>query len=199
MCLPSDRTHQPPREHLRFADAVQEEFGYLSSRGFVCTSATATLVSYESRDVSVRVYHGRSSYEIGIEVGLLSETDLYTLSELIALTDEGAAKQYRKFVAGTPELVKRGVELLKDMFARYGDAALTGDPQCYAKLAVRRLKKGQVFAQEVKASQVRPLAEKAFREKDYAAAARLYSSIQPQLTPAELKKLAYALRRGAKE
>ena len=57
----------------------------------------------------------------------------------------------------------------------------------------RTLKKwAQRYALEVRAQQVKPRAETAFREKRYAEAAELYGSIAEALSPTELKKLSFA-------
>ena len=56
-----------------------------------------------------------------------------------------------------------------------------------------RFNRGDV---DVLASQVRPKADAAFRDKKYEEAVRLYRSIEPRLTDVERQKLALADRRS---
>ncbi|MGH8612187.1 MAG: hypothetical protein ACREYF_09145 [Gammaproteobacteria bacterium] len=155
-----------------------------------------TFVRYESDKIFVNIYHGRSSYELGIEVGPLGsgvEIDMgYSLSALIHLVAPEEAAAYRNFVATTPKKVQIGVKLLSEKFQGYGWDLLWGDPDIFIKLKTQRAQLSERFAMEVLARQVRPKADAAFRSKDYGEAIRLYGSIRNQLTPVELKKLDYA-------
>lgn len=187
------------RATLAFPEAVRSEFGFLPRHRFRCVHTEPTFVRYESDKIFVNIYHGRSSYELGIEVGpLYSSVELdmgYSLSALIRLVapEEGAA--YRSFVATTPKEVQIGVKLLGEKFQAYGWDLLWGDPDIFTKLKTQRAQLSETFAMEVLARQVRPKAEAAFRSKDYREAIRLYDSIRNQLTPVELKKLDYAQKR----
>lgn len=194
MCLPPSQTLMD-RARFAFCDAVQRTFGFLTEHHFQCVRTEPTFVRYESDRVFVNVYHGRSSYELGVEVGLLDfdKTERgYSLSALIGLIDPQEAANYRNFVATTSELVEVGVKTLSEKFKAYAWDTLRGDPIVFAKLEQQREQLSKSFAMEVLARQVRPKAEAAFRNKSYAEAARLYESIRGQLSPAELKKLEYA-------
>jgi len=184
------------RATLAFAEAVCSEFGFLPRHQFRCVRTEPTLVRYESDKIFVNIYHGRSSYELGIEVGPLEsgvELDMgYSLSALIRLVAPEEAAAYRSFVATTPKNVQIGVKLLSEKFKGYGWDLLCGDPDIFTKLKTQRAQLSETFAMEVLARQVRPKAEAAFRSKDYGEAIRLYDSIRNQLTPVELKKLDYA-------
>ena len=63
-------------------------------------------------------------------------------------------------------------------------------------LKVERQRAVNALELDVLASQVRPKADAAFRDKNYAEAARLYRSIEPRLSEVERQKLALAHRRS---
>lgn len=65
------------RSQLRFEEAAISAFAFLTSEryGFRCVVSESTIVRYESDTVGVTIYHGRSSYEIGCEIGLLARRD----------------------------------------------------------------------------------------------------------------------------
>lgn len=57
----------PGRERLGFEAAVVENFAFLKEAGFECVRRECTFVRYESKRVFVNVYHGRGSFELGVE------------------------------------------------------------------------------------------------------------------------------------
>ena len=184
------------RVALGFARVVQEAFRFLSGYGFRLQSSEVTILRYASERVFVNVYHGRSSYELGVEIGLVSprpdEATGYSLSELVRLKSPEEAEQFRNFMATTPNEVKVGVKKLAEQLMAYGDKALRGDGLVFETLAQQRRAWSSTFAAEVTYRQVSPKAAEAFRRQDYRKAAELYESIEGKLTPAELKKLEYA-------
>jgi hypothetical protein len=185
------------RSKLRFAEEVQVAFDFLTTdHNFRCVSVEPTFVRYESDRVFINIYHGRSSYELGTEIGLLNAAEgtgqSYPLSALIDLVDSEEGNRYRNFIATTPDLVKVGVKKLSETFKKYAEDILRGNPAVFAKLKKQSDQWRKSFAREVLASHVRPKAEEAFRSKNYKEATQLYESILSELTPAELKKLEYA-------
>jgi hypothetical protein len=182
---------------LRFVEEVEVAFGFLTTEyGFRHVKVEPTFVRYESDSVFVNIYHGRSSHELGAEVGLLDTVQEYDqgypLSALIRLVDKDEWDRYRTFTATTPELVKTGVKKVSETFQKYAVDALRGDPTIFSKLKIQREQMTESYAREVLAGHVKPKAEDAFRNKNYKEAAELYESIRTELSPAELKKLEYA-------
>jgi hypothetical protein len=67
-----DRLHQG-RGHLGFPQAVRDAFRFLQTFGFKEVGADDTIVRYATERVFLNIYHGRSSYELGIEIGPRSD------------------------------------------------------------------------------------------------------------------------------
>src|ERR671917_546664 len=86
-----DTTPDSGREKLDFAEEVQSAFTFLvTDYGFRLVRTEPTFVRYESPDVCVNIYHGRASFEIGVEIGrfinsVAHEERPFSLSEIIEL------------------------------------------------------------------------------------------------------------------
>ncbi|MCC6924117.1 MAG: hypothetical protein IT525_13835 [Nitrosomonas sp.] len=78
---------------------------------------------------------------------------------------------------------------------RYCRSALDGDPQLFSILESERKSWSEEYALDVLADQLRPQADEAFRQRNYAKSAELYSRIRDRLSPAEIKKLSIAAER----
>lgn len=185
------------RSNLRFAEEIQKHLSFLTKQyTFNVVFTNHTFVRFESDLVFVNVYHGRSSYELGIEIGRLGFPDEmaqgYTLSELIQLADSDKSAKFKLFAARTPDTVRKGVLQLARLFRTYADKALCGDHAIFGKLHRQREQWKKTFAREVLLAQSRPRAEAAFRRKDYQEVVRLLESLRDALTASELKKLQYA-------
>ena len=196
MCKELTQTNAE-RSNLHFPEEVQTHFNYLVVKhGFRCVIVEATLVRYESDCIFVNIYHGKSSCEIGLEIGKLVPVDkiqgVYNISWLIQLDSPKKAADYQLFVATNPGLVKKGVFQLCKLFKRYAGKALLADESTFSLLSKLRDDWKEAFAKEVLVSQLRPKANDAFRRKNYDEVIRFYESIRSELTPAEEKKLAYA-------
>jgi hypothetical protein len=143
----------------------------------------------------VRVYQGRASFEIGIEVKLSG--GLYNLAELIQLVDQPRGRAYRNPTARDDEGVVRAVAGVASAFREVGQRFLDSDPALEDELRAQRQRLGEEMAISVLARQVRPRADHAFRTGDYATAAELLSRIEPSLSPSEREKLRLARARAA--
>lgn len=186
------------REMLGFSGAAEAAFHFLSNYGFRLHSSDVTILRYVSERVFLNVYHGRSSYELGVEVGLLQARDGsnrgYPLGAFVGLTDSEAAASLRYFMATTPEEMRVGLERLAAQVKQYVQRALVGDETVFGELRQQQEERSKKYAAEVLADQVRPKAEEAFRARDYERVAELLSRIEDQLTPVERRKLEYARR-----
>ncbi|GAK55157.1 hypothetical protein U27_01988 [Candidatus Vecturithrix granuli] len=179
------------RAGLKFAETVIAQFDFLTRNyGFACKRCEETFVRYESNKVFVNIYHGRNSYELGGEIGLLGsgKEAKFGIASLMELRDPEKVKDLRYRIAYNEESVQKGLSELASLLQQYGDEALQGDLKIFEQL--QQLVK-QYWA-EMRASQIRPKAASVFQAKDYQKAAELYESMYDQLTKAELKKLEYA-------
>lgn len=178
------------RSSLKFVVAVREYFEFLSSLGFSEVEALPTLMRYEKSGVSVDVYHGRQSYEVG--AGITAYGVRYTIPQIIRHSDSELAEKYRRKSVTTSEEVAVAVEELSLLTKRYCRLALEGDRSLFSALENERKISTKEYELDVLARQTRPKALEAFRKKDYSKAVELYSRIEKRLTPAEIKKLSIA-------
>lgn len=183
----------PDRSYLNFEGRVRETFAFLGNIGFLEIESLPTLVRFRKGEVEVDVYHGRQSYEIG--AGITHSGVRYVISEIILAIDPEVAARYRRYAATTPQGVATGLEELSELMKRYGARALSGEARFFLELEKQRKSRKEEYALNVLAEQVRPKADEAFRQGDYATAADLYACIRGRLSPAELKKLTLAEKR----
>ncbi len=182
------------RRRLNFPHVVGQAFSFLEDMGFREIEAAPTIVRYRKDDLVCNVYHGRSSYELGFEIG--PEGEEYPVSALIRASDVAAYDQYRTPVATTPAELASGIKRLADLVRQYGERALRGDPAFFAELRRQQKAWAEAYALDVLARQIRPKAEAAFRAGRYREAAELYAKIGPRLSPTEQKKLEAARKRS---
>lgn len=181
------------RAHLNFENEARKAFAFLGDLGFSEIEALPTLVRYRKGSVEVGVYHGRQSYEIG--AGITAFGTRYAISEIIRHIAPEAEKHFRYPATTTPEGVFAGLDQLSSLMKRYCRSALDGDPQLFSILESERKSWSEEYALDVLADQLRPQADEAFRQRNYAKSAELYSRIRDRLSPAEIKKLSIAAER----
>jgi hypothetical protein len=182
------------RTRLNFPEVVTQRFGFLADYGYSAYEITPTMVKYRKGDLTIEIYYGRSSYEVGFELGRGDER--YALSQLIRASDPTAAEQYRNWSATTPHELTAAVDRLVKLVTQYGEPALRGAPDCFDQLRHQQSSWSERYALDVLEQQVRPKAELAFRESRYREAADLYERIRERLSAAELKKLDIARKRS---
>ncbi len=182
------------RRRFNLASQVEASFAFLADLGFSQVESQPTIVRFRRNGLTVNVYHGRQSYEIGVEVARGEER--YSLSELIRSADPALADQYRNPTATTPEELTTALARVADLLQRFGARALRNDADYFAQLQQLGKQWKASYALDVLAEQIRPKAEAAFRARRYAEAAKLYEKIGSRLSPTEQKKLATARKRS---
>lgn len=183
------------RSLLRFAEEVKAHFSFLETSGFRCVRAEATFVRFESPTASVNVYHGRRSFEIGLEMeSTPSPTDAYSFSEILRLVDREQGERYRNYATHTAQGVAEGVARLAELFQRCIAAGILNDRQLFARLKVQRVELARNYALETQLEQARRKSEAAWRAKDYAAVVAALKPLRAALTAAEVGKLEFAER-----
>jgi hypothetical protein len=180
-----------------FKEIVLELFGWLERYGYCVAEAGSTIVRYEGSLGFVNVYYGRSSYEIGVEVGPPGEEQMasYSMSELIRLKDDEEAKSYRNPVVTSSQTIKGFVAIQAQRLKDYGQPILSGNTTVWHVLEQQRKRWSEEYAMDVLVSQVRSEAENSFRAHNFKRVIELLSPVEYRLTPAERKKLEYARRK----
>lgn len=197
------------RSQLRFEEAVLSAFAFLTapSHAFRCVTSESTIVRYESTDVFVTIYHGRSSYELGCEIGLLTgqgdaglgkggdEDPLeegFTIWEIARLEGAPGIDERTFLQASTAERVERLVPQLAELVRTYAPRALRGDAAYYASLSQARTSWFENYMTDSRLKRARADVARAWQSKNYAEVVRLLEPLSDELTPAEYKKLEYA-------
>lgn len=182
---------------LGFQSIVLELFGWLEGYSYCMTGASSTIVRYEGPLGFVNVYHGRSSYEIGVEVGPPGDEQIacYSMSELIRLKDDEEAKKYRNPVVTSLQSMKGFVAIQAQRLKVYGHRILAGNTMVWHDLEQQRQRWSEEYAMDVLLSQVRSEAARSFREQNFKRVVELLSPVERRLTPAECKKLEYARKK----
>jgi len=176
-----------------FADFAREAFSFLCDIGFVEMECCQTLVRWKKGDVGVRVYQGRQSYELGTEITFLGKT--YSLNDLVRAIEPESQQTKCMVTAMSKESVATATRDMGALLRRYGAEALEGNAKFFSRLEEDRAGWVDSYWLEARARLVRPQAEEAFRNRDYAKAVELYGQIHDCLSKAELKKLQIARER----
>jgi hypothetical protein len=183
------------RQRLRFAEAVQDNFSFLHAHGFRRVRSDPTFTRFESKRIYVNVYHGRQSFEIGLEVAPVEggpDEACFSMSEIVRLTEPERAAEYRNYAAQTTKSVAEGVQELAARFHRYIDAGVLDDPRLFQRLKESRLAWSRDYAKEVDLTQARRNLAAAWHAKNYVKVVEVLEPFRADLTSAELKKLEYA-------
>jgi hypothetical protein len=187
---------QSERGQLGFKDVVLFNFKFLGEFGLRPVDEKVTLVRYESSGIFVNVYHGRASFELGVEIGRLREPEA-RLSIFDVVRWAGAEKaegfgQHVMFQVSSREGVQEFVPKLAALVKKYATPFLQGDEDAYRTALESRAKR---YADEVKEGNLRALrskADAAWQAKDYVQVVALYGPLRDGLTEVDAKKLAYA-------
>jgi len=192
-------TVEKDRAQLGFAEAVLTAFDFLvESYGFRVTRAEPTLVRFESQRVFVNIYHGRSSYELGLEIGRLigesGEGEHPFSLDTILMLDGAQNPPKALFQASTSQDVNDCVHKLASLVRKYAASALAGDNLTFKRLAEIRAKMSAEIHHAMRLRDIRAEADQAWKERNYPRVLELYESVKSDLTASEVKKLEYAQR-----
>lgn len=184
------------RSMLGFSEVVRSAFDFLEAEyGFARKDVAPTLVRYESSSVVISVYHGRSSYEVGVEISTRSASNRreppFELADLVAFCGQEALLPAGFLQASTREAVRAIVRRAAEILYQCGSDLLRGDRFAFRRLDELRREQAVSNGLKRRLSDVRAAAATAWQEGDYRRVEALYRSIEPHLTPAERKKLDY--------
>ena len=192
-------TEGPDRWRLRFAESVVREFAFLESEfGFRRTKEETTFVRYESDQVFLNVFHGRGSYEIGIELGELADPGwLFGLSTLIA----ALAPKYEgrtEFQASNPQAVENCVAKAARILRANCGAALAGDGEALQRVRQRGRTEAKKATLRAQFGPTIARADEAWNSKDLERAKVLYENAESALDETRSRRLRYLLRKQGK-
>jgi hypothetical protein len=191
------------REQFNFPETVLMFFRFLiEDFGFAVIKQDSTLVRFESGDVFVNIYHGRASYEVGIEIGeLRSNTGLpefgYTLGEIISASDPEAGAAYRADHITEPELIEKYVSKISELVKNFAPLALVGNKDFFKRVSDLQARKSNKYLKNLELNRVRSEVEIAWRNKNYKQVVELFEPVAGDLTTSEIKKFDYAKRKLA--
>lgn len=193
--MKSEAQAQVDRSGLRFAELVQKHFAFLEAQGFRRVRSEPTFVRFESRSLFINIYHGRSSFEIGAELGRREDSEdekqPYPMSALLGVAGVPTAKEYRDYATHTPDGVNEGLGKLAELFRDHVSPNLQ-TAGLFQLLKQQRQTWASDFADGVNLRQARRKLDAAWHAKDYAEVVALLRPLRDALTPTELHKLEYA-------
>jgi hypothetical protein len=189
---------EPSRYRLGFADAVRSNFQFLLTEfGFSITEEDATLVRFESDRTVVNVFHGRSSYELGVEFGLRVPKEQrefrYSLRTVLSLLDTASTSGYKDLQTSSAELLPGFVASLAELTRQFAPDMLRGDPEVFERLRYHSWLEGRKTTDYYSACSLREIAEKAWKDGDFARVVEAYTKVKAletaELTPSEVLRL----------
>jgi hypothetical protein len=145
------------RLELGFVDAVKEAFGFVRQFGFREVAVDDTIVRYAANGVFLNIYHGRSSYELGLEIGAGDENRGHSMSALMRAKNPEQADRYRNRIATTSKEVQSALIELATELRTYGEQALKGDDAFFALLEQQRRDWAEEYAEPPSFGSARPL------------------------------------------
>lgn len=192
-----NKVPNPERVKLGFEAAVLSSFKFLTDLGLRPVQEEVTFVRYESTEVFVNVYHGRASFELGVEIGRLKEPgkDKLTIYDIVAWASAEKAEGFGHnvmFQVSSSESVRDFVAKLARLVQKYAVPFIKGDATAYREALEARSRAGAEYIKQVDLRQMRSKAEAAWHTRDYAQVVELYGPARKDLTEIETKRLAYA-------
>ena len=185
----------PERSQLGFVEAVKSSFSFVTKYGFKLVQEEVTLIRYQSEQVTLNVYHGRGSYELGTEfekTGCSERFSLYDMLKWAKAVGKIEAIPAGGYQASSREDVQALVAQMADLVKRYAQPLLYGDVKVYRDLREQQSSDAAEYTREVHLRAVRKQAETAWQNKDYETLLSLYSDMQGDLTPSEFMKFQHA-------
>lgn len=202
-CLPETAAGND-REKLDFVGAARARFGFLVDLGFEEVRAEPTYMRFERADWFVEVFHGRASYELGVEFGRQVELDDEVIEQKFHIVDVlpvlAPEQAFSARTATSQDQVDRFVEELA-LVAKVAAECLEQEGlAAFDRISEAVGHQSDEFLEGARASLLRARAEDAWHRKDFASVISAYEEIGSELDTvalrdSETKRLDYARKR----
>jgi len=173
-------------------------FDFLLRLGFAVVRREETLVRFESDTVFVNVYHGRSSYQVGLELGRIREDDLYSLHEVLSAVAP-ADLQRARCQTSDPVVLERCLAAIAETVERNCQPLLVGGASAFEDLRSVVSPKRQAATVQAQFGAIIDEADRTWDRKDFGQAAELYEKASPGLDETRRRRLGYLHARGPKD
>ena len=196
--LESAELKQQPADsgRLNFVRLTIQSFGFLLQLGFRVARCDATLVRFETDVVFVNVYHGRLSYQLGVEVGHLGAEELYSLHEVLsALSPDSVA--VARFQAATEKELERCLDIVARTMEDHCMGLLTDAKGGFDVLRESVAESRRLLTQQAQYGAIADKADLAWERQDWRQASRLYILAEPALSKIQRRRLGYLQKKGS--
>jgi hypothetical protein len=184
------------RKKLNFPEIVQKHFSFLNNYGYKINQRNETFVQYTGKEKFINIFHGRKSYELGLEIGSLKNPEnTYSIYSLLMLIDKKKADNYKVYAARTVTSIEEGLTNLAEHFRFCISSETFNDANIFGLLYKQRLIKNHEYALNVKLAHMREALEKAWSNKNYRIVVEILEPFEKNLTSVEAKKLTYAKKK----
>ncbi len=182
------------REQLNFISDAKSAFQFLEDYAYAVVDEKATFLRYEGVLGFVNIFHGRQSYEVGVEFGPPDnpEEEVFFMGDLISLDNKSEAAGYFRPTADTPEAVEVHLKKQAQIFKDYGKRILNGDKTIWVDLQKEQSRRSIAYWRDVELRRARVNASQAFRSKRYQDYIDYLAAFEDKLTSSEKKKIEYA-------
>ena len=175
------------RSDLDFQGTVCIEFGFLESEfAYRRAETTDTRVRYETNTTFVNIYHGRVSFEVGVEIGPRTGSpdheESFGLIDILELAGVRRELRFEGLQASDPARVGMAVKKAAEFVHSYAGGALRGEEEVFSLLRATQQRLSDSFLDEMAMSRLRGQASAAWAKKDYAKLISLYEPVAEKLT-----------------
>jgi hypothetical protein len=189
------------RIQLGFTPEVLSTFHFLTQDYcFKPVKTDLTFVRYESDLIFVNIYHGRRSYELGVEIGKLEKDSSvpeigYTIGEIMDFVGVRNDLKFTFFQSSNKDQIKVLLKKLAAYVRDYAGEILNGNLEILMRVQMLQQEKSDAYIKEMNLRHIREKADVAWRQKDYIKLVELYNPVAEDLTSVEVKKLEYARKK----
>jgi hypothetical protein len=182
------------RGRLGFLELAERAFDFLLRVGFKVVRREPTRVVFETHAVFLIIYHGRSSYQVGLEIGRLETGEKYSLYELLAAVAPSELERARCQTTD-PKVLEGCLSSIADVVERTCGALLKGDDGAFEDLRVAAAPQRRAVTLQAQFGAILDRADRAWEAKDLGRAIELYQKAEPALDDTRRRRLDYLIGR----